>query len=372
MMAGPVLDLATFADALRGRGLVTPDQTADMARSLSLVDLADRDQVYAALRSLAITDPAHRGPYDEEFRKFFEGLRIPRIAEQHSSDLTRGSATAPLTMPLEGQQAGETNEQTGTSAVKAVGDRDFADFDEDDLIEATRLVTTMRWEPTDVRTRRWMPDRHGVRPDMRRTLRSAVGPSGDMMPIEFRKRRNRQRPLIIIADISGSMERYADLFLIFSHAAQRRLRHVEIFTFSTNLTRITEPLSKRDIKSALASVNERVTDWSGGTQIGEALAEWNQQWSRRLARGGPVVLVLSDGWDCGDPDVLSREMGRLSRSVYNVIWLNPLAARPSYEPTTRGMRAVAPHIDHLLPAASVNDLQGVVRLLESISGVRRA
>ena len=153
---------------------------------------------------------------------------------------------------------------------------------------------------------------------------------------------------------------------------QRRLRNVEIFTFSTNLTRITEPLSKRDIKSALASVNETVTDWSGGTQIGEALAQWNQQWSRRLARGGPVVLVLSDGWDCGDPEVLASEMARLSRSVHNVIWLNPLASRPNYQPATRGMRAVAPYVDHLLPAASVNDLQGVVRLLESINGVRRA
>ena len=370
MMAGPVLDLAGFADALRGRGLVvTPDQTADMARSLLLVDLADRDQVYAALRSLAITDPSHRAPYDEEFRQFFEGLRMPRIAEQHSSNLTKGSATAPIIMPVEGQDAGETTERAGASAVEAIGDRDFAELDEDDLIEASRLVMTMLWQPTDVRTRRWVADRHGRRPDMRRTLHSAVGPSGDMMSIEFRKRRNRQRPLIIIADISGSMERYADLFLVFSHAVQRRLRHVEIFTFSTSLTRITEPLSKRDTKSALASVNEAVTDWSGGTQIGEALADWNKQWSRRLARGGPVVLILSDGWDCGDPEVLAREMARLSRSVHKVIWLNPLAARPNYEPATRGMRAVLAHVDHLLPAASVNDLRGVVRLLESISGV---
>ena len=373
MMAGPVLDLAAFADALRSRGLVvTPDQTADMARSLRLVDLAKRDQVYAALRSLAITDSSHRVPYDEEFQKFFEGLRTPRIAEQHKSDLNKGSAAAPLIMPLKGQQAGETTERAGASAVEAIGDRDFADLDEGDLAEARRMVMSMRWEPTDVRTRRWVPDRHGHRPDMRRTLRTAVGPSGDMMPIEFRKRRNRQRPLIIIADISGSMERYSDLFLIFSHAAQRRLRHVEIFTFSTNLTRITEPLSKRDIKSALASVNQAVTDWSGGTQIGEALGEWNKAWSRRLARGGPVVLVLSDGWDCGDPEVLEGEMARLSRSVHKVIWLNPLAARPNYQPATRGMRAVVPYVDHLLPAASVNDLRGVVRLLESISGVRRA
>jgi uncharacterized protein len=373
MMPGPVLDLSSFADALRRRGLVvTPDQTADMARSLLLVDLADHNQVYAALRALAITDPSHRTPYDEEFQRFFGGWRMPRIAEQHSSNLGQGTATVPILAPLESRQAGEISEQAGASAVEAIGDRDFADLDEDGLAEAKRLVMTMLWEPTDVRTRRWQPDRHGRRPDMRRTLHSAVGPAGDMMSIRFRERRNRQRPLIIIADISGSMERYADLFLVFSHAAQRRLRQVEIFTFSTKLTRITEPMSKRDTKSALAGVNEAVTDWSGGTQIGDAFAEWNHEWSRRLGRGGPVVLVLSDGWDCGEPDLLATETARLSRSVHKLIWLNPLASRPNYEPATRGMRAVLPYVDHLLPAASVNDLRSVVRLLESISGVRRA
>lgn len=373
MTPGPVLDLSGFATALRGRGLVvTPDQTADMARSLLLVDLADRDQVCAALRSLTITDPSQRALYDEEFQKFFEGLRMPRIAEQHSSTMSQGSSTTPILRPLETEQTGETSDQAGASAVEAVGDRDFADLDEDDLVEARRLVMTMLWQPTDVKTRRWAPDRHGRRPDMRRTLHSAVGPAGDMMPIKYRERRKRRRPLIIIADISGSMERYADLFLVFAHAAQQRLGHVEVFTFSTHLTRVTDPMSKRDTKAALASVNETVDDWSGGTQIGEALAEWNKEWSRRMARGGPVVLILSDGWDCGDPQVLAMEMARLSRSVHKVIWLNPLAARASYEPATQGMRAASPYIDHLLPAASVNDLRGVIRLLESISGVRRA
>jgi hypothetical protein len=186
------------------------------------------------------------------------------------------------------------------------------------------------------------------------------------MPIVRRQRRRRQRPLIIIADISGSMEKYAELFLVFAHAAQRRIDDVEVFTFSTDLTRITEDMKRRDTVSALSRVSKTVKDWSGGTMIGEALAEWNRQWSRRLARGGPIALILSDGWDCGDPEMLGREMARLARTVSKVLWLNPLAARADYEPATRGMRAVLPHIDHLLPAASVNDLRGVVRLLDSV------
>jgi uncharacterized protein with von Willebrand factor type A (vWA) domain len=188
------------------------------------------------------------------------------------------------------------------------------------------------------------------------------------MRIVRKTRRKKQRPLIVIADISGSMEKYADLFLIFAHAAQRRLDHVEVFTFSTELTRITDDLKRRDTKTALAKVSSTVHDWSGGTKIGEALAEWNRLWSRRLSRGGPIALILSDGWDCGEPELLSLEMGRLARTVHKVIWLNPLAAHSDYRPATRGMKAALPHIDHLLPAGSVFDLRGVVRLLDSLTG----
>ncbi len=212
----------------------------------------------------------------------------------------------------------------------------------------------------------------GPRPDLRRTLHGVVGPTGDLMELRWKRRRRRERPLIVIADISGSMERYADLFLVFAHAAQRRLREVEVFTFSTELTRITEDLARRDTRAALARVSRHVDDWSGGTMIGDALGTWNKTWSRRLARGGPVVLLLSDGWDCGDPVLLSSEMARLSRSVHRVIWLNPLAGRADYTPATRGMRAAMPYIDELLPAASVNDLKGVIGVLESMSGMARA
>lgn len=371
MNQGPVQDIASFAEALRDRGLrVTPDQTSDMVSSLLLIDPASRTQVYAALRCLTINDASERVPFDEEFNKFFEGLRMPEIAEQHSATLESHTTAAPLLQPVTTERQGETTERAGASAIEKLSTRDFGDLDDDDLLEARRMVMSMLWEPTDVKTRRWRSAPHGRRPDMRKTLHSAVGPTGDLMMVQMRQRRKRQRPLIIIADVSGSMERYADLFLVFAHAAQRRLRQVEAFTFSTHLTRITDELAKRDTKVALARVTETVTDWSGGTQIGDAFARWNKEWSRRMARGGPVVLILSDGWDCGDPKMLSIEMARLSRSVHRVIWLNPLAAREKYEPATQGMRAVLPHIDHLLPAASVNDLRGVVRLLESINGVR--
>lgn len=372
MTRGPIQDLSAFSSALRGSGLVvTPDQTADMAVSLTLVDPASRHQVHAALQSLTVTDPDQRETFDVVFDEFFRGSGQPGPKDQGDSPrTTESAATTPLLSRVDGTGTEDVSEQLGASSTETVADKDFGDLDSEELEQARRLVAGMIWQPTSTRTRRWSPDRHGRRPDLRRTLHSATGPAGDMMQMRFRERKQRQRPLVVMADVSGSMERYAELFLVFAHAARRRLRQVEIFTFSTRLTRITEEMTRRDTKSALSLVGEAVSDWSGGTMIGESLTAWNKKWSRRLARGGPVVLILSDGWDCGDPELLAREMGRLSRSVHKVLWLNPLAGRSTYRPATRGMRTALPHIDHFLPAASVNDLRDVVRLLESVDGSR--
>jgi uncharacterized protein with von Willebrand factor type A (vWA) domain len=364
---GPVRDLTTFANALRSRGLtVTPDQVSDMARAITLVDASQRNQVYSALRSLAVTDPDERQPFDEEFTRFFEGSLRPRPNVEQQSSLSSTLAMKPILRSIAESSEGETKSPRGASAMENIANRDFAELDEDELVEARRLVMAMMWQPSDVRTRRWIRAARGPNPDLRQTMRGTVRPEGDLIPIVRRQRRKRQRPLVIIADISGSMEQYADLFLVFAHAAQRRLENVEAFTFSTQLTRITDDLRRRDAKTALAKVSASVRDWSGGTKIGEALAEWNRIWSRRLSRGGPIALVLSDGWDCGDPHLLRLEIARLARSVSRVIWLNPLAARADYRPATQGMQAALPHIDHLLPAASVSDLRDVVRLLDSL------
>jgi uncharacterized protein with von Willebrand factor type A (vWA) domain len=345
---------------------VTSDQVGDMARSLLLVDPARRDQVHAALRSLSITDPAQGEIFDEEFRRFFEGTYLPGGEDRPRLAAVTGARPI-LDMPEASGEREGVDIETGASDLERLARRDFADLDEEEAERARRLVMTMLWRPSALRTRRWISAPRGRRPDLRRTFKGAIGPEGDLMRISLRERRFRQRPLIVIADISGSMASYAEMFLVFAHAASRRLDTVEVFTFSTQLTRITEELKKRDVGSALAGVARTVSDWSGGTRIGPALESWNREWSRRLARGGPVALILSDGWDTGDPAVLSREMRRLSRSVHRVIWLNPLAARADYRPATQGMKAAMPHIDHLLAAASVEDLRGVVRLLESMA-----
>lgn len=370
-MTATLDDITSFARELRSAGIgVTPDQIAGMCQSITMVDPAEEWQVRAAFRSLTVTGPAQLETFDRVFDSFFHRLRDPRPPAYVPQPMQPKRARPLFASEQVTEPTGEVSTQTGASLVERLAARDFAEMDDEELEMARRLVETMFWKPPVTRTRRWEAHHRGRRPDMRRTLRRSVGPGGDLMPIELRRRRVRQRPLVIIADISGSMERYAEMFLVFAHAARRHLGSVEAFTFSTQLTRITDGLDRRDVRSALEEVGGTVGDWSGGTKIGDALSQWNRQWSRRLARGGPIALVLSDGWDCGDPGLLSREAARLSRSVHRLIWLNPLATHADYRPETRGMKAVLPHIDLLLPAASVRDLADLVALLDSMARPR--
>lgn len=192
------------------------------------------------------------------------------------------------------------------------------------------------------------------------------------MPMAFSERRPRQRPLIVLADVSGSMERYSEMLLHFVHGAQYRFEKVETFVFSTQLTRVTRQLRRRNPTDALRQVAGTVPDWSGGTRIGEAVGSFNRNWSRRVGSGGPMALIVSDGWDTGDPSHLALEMRRLARSVHRVIWLNPLAGRQEFTPEARGMAAALPHVDDLLAAGTARNLVDLIDLLQMSGAERRS
>jgi hypothetical protein len=200
---------------------------------------------------------------------------------------------------------------------------------------------------------------------MRRTLRTLASAEADLMPLRFVERRVKERPLIVIADISGSMERYTQMLLYFLHGAQHRFGRVETFVFATRLTRITRELQRRDPADALRQVTRSVPDWSGGTRIGDAIETYNRWWSRRISRGGPIGLIISDGWDTGEPAHLAAQMEVFSRSVQSVVWLNPLSGRPGFSPEARGMAASLPYVDELLSAATIRNLADVVELLDA-------
>ncbi len=199
---------------------------------------------------------------------------------------------------------------------------------------------------------------------MRRNLRYG----GEIFDWAEREPKRKPRPLVIIADVSGSMERYTRLLLLFTYGLARALEQkVEAFVFSTRLTRITRQLRERNLERALREVSHAVPDWSGGTRIGEALRSFNFDWGRRVLGRGALTLVISDGWDCGDPQVLRDEIARLQRSSRRLIWLNPLLGSPDYEPLTRGIQTALPYIDDFLPVHNLASLEDLAEHLGNLS-----
>lgn len=360
--------LVEFVRRLRQEGVAVPATTAgDLMAALEVVGASSSEDVYWAFRSLTVRALDQVPAFDRVFMEVFGRKGEP--------SLVMASATVPRTWSIQkdsgddGEGDGDTEDTmsfAGASLIERLAEKDFADLTEQEEAQVRALIATMLWKPADVLSRRRRPVRSGDQPDMRRTLRRSVGPDGDLMRIATTRRRLKRRPLIFIADVSGSMERYSEMLLYFAHAARGRMGHMEAFVFSTRLTRITRELHRRDPGAAIDMVSDAVHDWSGGTRIGDCLRAFNVEWSRRVTRGGPIVLIVSDGWDRGEPEVLSEEMARLARTVHRVVWLNPLAGRDGYAPETRGMRAALPHIDDFLAVGSLADLATLVQLLESI------
>jgi uncharacterized protein with von Willebrand factor type A (vWA) domain len=198
-------------------------------------------------------------------------------------------------------------------------------------------------------------------------MRESLHTGGDVITLGRRRRRVRTRPLILLCDVSRSMERYSRMLLHFAHAVMARHRRVEAFVFSTELTRITRQLRLPRPDAALAAVFHAVPDWSGGTRIGAAIREFHQRWARRTLTGGPVVLFVSDGWDCGDPDELAAQIARLHRSCHRLIWLSPLVGTADYAPLTRGLQASLPFVDDFLPARTLTNLADLALHLNALA-----
>jgi uncharacterized protein with von Willebrand factor type A (vWA) domain len=362
--------LVSFTHRLRDEGIPVPAGMAgQMVEALSCVGMGAGEDAYHAMRSLACCSVDHLAIFDRVFADFF-GEEVSQAIVM----LGPKSRTWTIRSTRSGEAEGDREELvsaiTGASSRERLARRDFATLTTAEANEIKALIAQMIWTPALVHSRRRRSATNGDRPDLRRTLRGTVGPESDLLRLEYTARRIRRRPLIIIADVSGSMEHYSEMLLYFAHAARGRLGRLEAFVFATHLTRITRELTRRDPSAAIAEVSEAVTDWSSGTRIGESIGTFNREWSRRVGRGGPIVLIISDGWERGDPDLLKAEMARLKRSVHRVVWLNPIAGRPNYVPATRGMQAALPYVDDFLAAANLSDLATVVDLLESVPAHR--
>ncbi len=383
-MAGP-RDLTTavlrFGQMLRAAGMpLTISEIMDAVRALEVVDLLDRRDVYLALRTTLVARHEEFPIFDRCFETFWrfqaeegqglEGLTgpaTPAIPEEHAGNTGGEAAQKKVSVALEGWEEegddeGEPLEVPGVSDREICMDQDFSSFPVEDLDEVARLTILIAKRLARRISRRKRPTRRGGIIDMRRTIRANLM-KGEIIELRRKERRRRKIRLVLLCDVSGSMDLYSRFLLQFLYALQNVFGRVETFTFSTRLTRVTEHLKGASYRTALARLTE-VRDFSGGTRIGESLQEFNARWGNLVDRH-TIVLLLSDGWDTGEPEVLANELLTIKRKAGRLIWLNPLLGNPSYEPLTRGMAAALPLVDHFAAAhnlASLRDLAGHLNL----------
>ena len=382
-------NLLRFAEVLRRLGLdAGPANVLDMVRATEHVHIGRRAEFYQAARSIFVHRRQDLAVFDEAFQVFWRkpntarsGMDLRSMGEQRRFRRPQVSAgrDEPMddALALEGDPDDDSVSRidlTRTySAREVLRQKDFSQFTGQEVAEARRMMAALRWDLGQRRTRRMAPG-EGSRLDLRRTLRRSLQYGGEMLELAERGPRSRPRSLALICDVSGSMERYTRMLLHFIHTIAAG-QPVEAFLFATRLTRITRQLRYRSIDQAITQVSRAVPDWAGGTRIGEAVKTFNYQWLRRTLRGQAIVMIISDGWDRGEPELLARETSRLQRSCHRLIWLNPLLGSPEYQPLTLGMQAALPYCDDFLPVHNMHSLQSLAEHLGQIGperGVVRA
>ncbi len=355
---------SAFSAVLRGAGLVvTVRRVMAFTEAMRLLGVAKRDDVYWAGRATLVGSPADIGTYDRAFAVFWEGressglvVELPPISVTLATDTDEDSGAKP--------PAGRNESDTGPtlrvrySDTETLRRKDFADCSDAELAELHALMGELRFVAATRRTRRAVRAKGlSRRPDLRRTVQRALRTGGEAIRREFLTNNRKPRRLVLLLDVSGSMEPYARALVRFAHAAVVGRTKVEAFTIGTRLTRVTRELSSRDPDAGLRAAAASVQDWSGGTRLGATLGEFNDRWGVRGHARGAVVVICSDGWDRGTPDELASQMARLHLVTHRLVWVNPLKHTPGYAPLARGMAAALPHVDDFIEGHSFDSLE---------------
>ena len=367
-------NLLHFARLLRRLSFqVNASQMSELAAALSFVDITERSDFFLVCRSFLVQSPEQHELFQLAFDLFWAGQQQWTLefgATRQSRSIPPSQVRQP---PKEGKTPGtfapdsgndepppapEPGVQATYSACETLRHRDFAAFTDEELEVARRYIDTLVWRLEARRTRR--KTRANSRTayfDSSRTIRHSMRQQGEIVRLFWKQRAQKPRPLVVICDISGSMERYSRIFLHFMYALQQEWRQMDAFVFGTRLTAVSSALHHKDVDRAVSKLSQTVFDWSGGTRIGESLRTFNYRYSRRVLRRGAVVLILSDGWDRGDTALLATEISRLHRSCHRLIWLNPLLGSPDYEPLVKGIRTILPHVDDFLPLHNLASME---------------
>jgi uncharacterized protein with von Willebrand factor type A (vWA) domain len=374
MDAALVDNLLRFGQALRQCGLEGPaGRMPDAIKAVESVGVTSRADVRATLRSLLVHRRDDLALFDRIFDLFwrarqerYNGPPLLSLGEQ-----PRVTSRPPSSAALDFEDDAESADRPVQLAAGAysVSDvprqKDFADFTAEEMARADALFQELAWRLGVRRSRRWTSAAHGSL-DLRRVLARSRRHYGELLDLPRRRRVVKPRPLVVLADVSGSMERYSRILLQFVYGLTRGSHRVESFVFATRLTRVTRAAADRSRRRSVDRLVRSVHDWGGGTRIGEALRTFNLRWARRVMRNGPIVLLISDGWDRGEPRVLVRELTRVRRSCKRLIWLNPLLGAANYEPLTRGMQAALPIVDDFMPAHNIASLEQLAEHLRTL------
>ena len=384
-----VAHLVRFARLLRTVGLdAHPSGVMELVRALDLIGIKRRGEVFYAARSLLVTRHDQLALFDRAFELFwrhpgrrddllFEGIlppvarpASPRVGESLPLGLAAISLAPPIPLAPVEQESQAMHASHTYSPAELLRRKDFGSLSADELEDVKRLMAELVLDLGARRSRRWL--RAGKPPvDIHDSIRRSLRAGGEMFELIGREPKWKPRPVVVLADISGSMERYSGLLLRFiCGMARSQARPIEAFVFSTRLTHITPHLRSRDVERAIAEITRSVPDWAGGTRIGRSLKTFNFTWARRVLGRGAITLLISDGWDRGDNELLSREMARLQRSCHRLIWLNPLLGSPHFEPLTMGLLAALPFVDDFLPIHNLESLEQLAVELDQLSPKR--
>jgi uncharacterized protein with von Willebrand factor type A (vWA) domain len=361
--------VVTFGRVLREAGLeIGPGRVSDALRSLDVVDLARRDDVYFALRQTLVSRRDELAVFDRAFDAWFLRMAVHAPARAPSPEpvlrVLEGSPGA----GVDGEEPVEDDDvlELGVSGQELLRDKDFSELSDEELLRLRELIGRIARTRPLRRSRRTRRDPLGEALDVRGMIRRSLRTGGDPVVRPLRARKEVPRSLVLLCDVSGSMDSYARALLLFLHAAVGAGRGVEAFAFGTRLSRLTPDLATRDPMAALARCTEEVVDWGSGTRIGASLREFNEVYGRRGLSRGAIVVIVSDGWEREDPPLVGREMARVARAAYAVIWVNPLKGNPDYQPLAGGMRAALPFVDRFLAGHNLRSLEELATILAGI------
>jgi uncharacterized protein with von Willebrand factor type A (vWA) domain len=362
--------VVTFGRVLREAGVeVGPGRLADALRGLDAVDFTRQADVYWTLRQTLVSRRDELELFDRAFAAWFLRDAIDpagRGAAPQPPQLHRAAQTTAERGHREDEDDGEEPQEVGASAYELLREKDFAEMTPDEFERARRLIGELARMRPQRTSRRRCPDPRGDRLDVRRLVRRSLRTGGDPLERPYRARKQVPRKLVVLCDVSGSMDAYTRALLLFLHAVVGTGRGVEAFAFGTRLSRLTPELDTRDPAAALDRATEAVVDWGSGTRIGAALKQFNDEYGRRALSRGAVVVIVSDGWERQDPELVGREMARLRRASYAVVWVNPLKGNPEYQPLAGGMRAALPFVDRFLPGHNLRSLEELAAVLAGI------